>query len=66
MYFRDLVKNRILITGANGMLGQRVLDFYSHPENLELLSISVEEKPVLDSVDYLQCDITERDKKSCL
>ena len=30
MYFRDLVKNRILITGANGMLGQRVVDFYSH------------------------------------
>ncbi len=62
MYFRDLVKNRILITGANGMLGQRVVDFYTYPGNLELLSISVEEKPVIDSVDYIQCDITDREK----
>jgi len=62
MYFRDLVKNRILITGANGMLGQRVVDFYTYPGNLELLSISVEEKPVIDTVDYIQCDITDREK----
>ncbi|MCH8034964.1 MAG: dTDP-4-dehydrorhamnose reductase [Bacteroidetes bacterium] len=62
MYFRDLIKNRILITGTNGMLGQRVVDFYTHPGNLELLSISVEEKSVIDSVNYLQCDITDREK----
>ncbi len=62
MYFRDLVKNRILITGANGMLGQRVVDFYTHPGNLELLSISIEDKPVIDSIDYLQCDIADREK----
>jgi len=62
MYFRNLVKNRILITGANGMLGQRVVDFYTHFENLELLSTSIENKSLIDSTDYIQCDITDREK----
>jgi dTDP-4-dehydrorhamnose reductase len=62
MYFRDLVKNRILIIGANGMLGQRVVEFYSHPGNLELLAISIEDQPVFDSVSYIQCDISDREK----
>jgi dTDP-4-dehydrorhamnose reductase len=63
MYFRDLVKNRILIIGANGMLGQCCVDFYSNSNNtFELLSLSVEEQPVFNDVDYITCDITNREQ----
>jgi dTDP-4-dehydrorhamnose reductase len=56
-----LVKNRILITGANGMLGQRAVQFYSSKENIELLATSVEENAVFDSVEYIPVDIKDRD-----
>jgi dTDP-4-dehydrorhamnose reductase len=57
-----LVKNRIIITGANGMLGQRAVEYYSSKENVELLATSVEDKSVIDSADYISCDIKSRDK----
>ncbi|MEJ2103033.1 MAG: dTDP-4-dehydrorhamnose reductase [Ignavibacteriaceae bacterium] len=56
-----LVKNRIIVTGSNGMLGQRTVEFYSANENVELLATSVEEKSVIGSVDYVQCDIKSRE-----
>jgi dTDP-4-dehydrorhamnose reductase len=63
MYFRDLVKNRILIIGANGMLGQCCVDFYSNSNNkFELLSLSIEDQPVFNDVDYIPCDITNREQ----
>jgi len=61
MLTNRLVKNRILITGSNGMLGQRAAQFYSAKENIELLATSVEEKSVDDSVEYLSSDIKNRD-----
>ena len=61
MQTNGLVKNRILITGANGMLGQRTVQFYSSRENIELLATSVEEKAVFDSVEYISVDIKDRD-----
>ena len=67
MYLKDIVKNRILIVGANGMLGQRTVDFYSKQGNYELLSISAGDLPVIDNVEYVQCDITSREKiKKCV
>jgi len=56
-----LVKNRILITGSNGMLGQRAVQFYSSKENVELLATSVEDKSVVDSVEYVASDIKDRE-----
>jgi len=56
-----LVKNRIIITGANGMLGQRAVEYYSSKENIELLATSVEDKSVIDSVEYIPCDIKSRE-----
>ncbi|HSW55557.1 MAG TPA: dTDP-4-dehydrorhamnose reductase [Ignavibacteriaceae bacterium] len=61
MQANGLVKNRILITGSNGMLGQRAVQFYSSNKNIELLATSVEEKSVVDSVEYISSDIKNRD-----
>lgn len=61
MQTNGLVKNRILITGSNGMLGQRAVQFYSSNKNIELLATSVEEKSVIDSVEYISSDIRNRD-----
>jgi len=44
------------------MLGQRAIQFYSSKDNVELLATSVEEKSVIDSVDYISCDIKCRDE----
>jgi dTDP-4-dehydrorhamnose reductase len=62
MYSHDIIKKRILILGANGMLGQRTVRFYSSKENIELLGSSVEEAPVYDNAGYVCCDITKRDQ----
>jgi dTDP-4-dehydrorhamnose reductase len=67
MYLKDLVKNRILIVGSNGMLGRKTVDFYLKTGNYELLLISGKENSLADNVDYIQCDITEREKiKKCV
>jgi len=62
MLSSELVKNRILITGSNGMLGQRTVEFYSSKTNYEILALSVEEKSVLEGVDYISCDLSDKDK----
>ena len=43
------------------MLGQRAVQFYSSKESVELLATSVEEKSVVDSVEYISSDIKDRD-----
>ena len=62
MYSHDIIKKRILVFGANGMLGQRTIKFYSNQENVELLGSSVEEKPVYENADYVCCNLTKRDQ----
>lgn len=62
MQTNGLIKNRIIVTGSNGMLGQRTVEYYSLKENIELLATSVEDKSVIGSVDYIPCDIKSRDK----
>jgi dTDP-4-dehydrorhamnose reductase len=62
MQTNSLVKNRILITGSNGMLGQRAVEFYLSKENVDLLATSVEEKSMIESVDYVSSDIKNRDE----
>jgi dTDP-4-dehydrorhamnose reductase len=62
MQTKSLVKNRVLITGSNGMLGQRAVEFYLSKENVDLLATSVEESSVIESVDYVSSDIKNRDE----
>jgi len=58
----DLIKRRILVVGANGMLGQRVVEFYSIISDVELLSTSVEDKFVFQELDYVQSDVSNRNE----
>ena len=45
------------------MLGQCCVDFYSNSNNkFELLSLSIEDQPVFNDVDYIPCDITNREQ----
>jgi len=62
MLSRDLIKKRILIVGSNGMLGQRLINFFVSQNCSELLACSVENEPVIKKTDYAQCDITKRDQ----
>jgi dTDP-4-dehydrorhamnose reductase len=62
MYSQDIIKRRIFVVGANGMLGQHTIEFYSSDKNVQLFACSIEENPLFDNVDYLSCNITERDK----
>jgi dTDP-4-dehydrorhamnose reductase len=61
MFSHDIIKKRILVVGANGMLGRRVIHFYSPMENIQLLGTSFEPAPCFNDVDYKPCDITKRD-----
>jgi len=61
MYSHDIIKNRILVIGANGLLGQRLITFYANKGNIELLGCSIEDKPYFDGTPYLRCDMTIRE-----
>jgi len=60
MFSNDIIKKRILVIGANGMLGQRVIMFYSKQENVELLGSSVEPEPVYQNTEYVYCDLSKK------
>lgn len=55
------MKKRILVTGANGLLGQRLISFYKSFEDVELLGCSIEDKPYFEGAQYTQIDITVRE-----
>ena len=62
IFSSNIVKNRILITGANGMLGQRAVEYFSNQnKKVELLGTSIEPEPVYSNADYISCDLTERE-----
>ncbi len=61
MFSHDIIKKRILVVGANGMLGQRVVKFYSEQDNAELLGCSIEPEAVYKNADYVCCDLSKRE-----
>lgn len=60
-FSQDIIKKRILVFGANGMLGQRLIEFYSRQPNIQLLACSAEDEPVFENIEYRKIDITHRD-----
>ncbi len=62
MYSPGIIKKRILVIGANGLLGQRLIAFYAVKDHVELLGCSIEDKPLLDGVPYLKFDLTSREE----
>ena len=56
---KNIIKDRILIIGSNGMLGQRLVDCYDFM-NTEMLAASAEESSFIENVEYKQVDITNK------
>ena len=55
--------DRILITGANGLLGQAVMHIFTRESDYELIQSSVEEKPSINfGAEYFRLDITNKDE----
>ncbi len=57
-----IIKTRILIIGSNGMLGQRLTEFFSESKHFELLTVSAEEKSFIQGVEYKSLDIIQKQK----
>jgi dTDP-4-dehydrorhamnose reductase len=62
MFSHDIIKKRILVFGANGMLGQRLIEFYSKQQNVQLLGCSIEDEPVFEDAEYRKIDMTRREQ----
>jgi dTDP-4-dehydrorhamnose reductase len=55
-----MIKKRILIVGSNGMLGQRLVKYFTRREDVELLLSSIEEESYFKNYDYKQLNITNK------
>ncbi len=62
VHSQDLIKKRILITGANGMLGQRLIKFFMKQKYVEVFMTSLEEKSCFGYNNYAQVDLSKRDE----
>lgn len=60
MISTDIIKKRILIIGSNGMLGQRLAEFFSARQDVELMCSSNEESSLIPNAQYTQVDITKK------
>ena len=57
-----MIKQRIMIVGSNGMLGQRLTEYYLLQNNAEVYCTSNEDESFIPNVDYDKIDLA--DKKS--
>lgn len=62
MLTKNIIKKRVLIVGSNGMLGQRLTEYYLGKENIELFAASAEERSFIDGVNYSQMDLTKKNE----
>lgn len=58
---KDLVKKRVLIIGASGMLGQRCAKYYSERENTITLCAAPDETIKFPNATYVFLDMTKKD-----
>jgi dTDP-4-dehydrorhamnose reductase len=61
IYSHDIIKKRIFLVGANGMLGQRLVEAFQHDDAVQLLTCSVEPQPFFNDAEYICCDLTKRE-----
>ena len=54
----SIIKERILILGSNGMLGQSLTSYYMFKKDVELLCASFEDQSFFQNVSYLKVDIS--------
>lgn len=57
-----IIKKRLLVFGANGMLGQRIVEFYSLLNAFEVLGSSMEDEPFLKNTTYIKSDLKNRNE----
>ncbi len=57
-----MIKKRILLIGSNGMLGQRLSEFFSKQPKVELLCASMEDVSYMPGLQYLKINITEKNE----
>ncbi len=57
---KDLINKRILIIGSNGMLGQRLTEFYKKSGDVEIMTCSAEDESFIENVEYKKVDIREK------
>lgn len=66
IFSHDIIKNRILVFGSNGMLGQRTIKFFSKFPMIEILASSVENQSLYNSdlidCNYAKADLTKREE----
>ena len=62
MIGNDLIKTRILVIGSNGMLGQRLSEFFMDSDKFELMCTSFEDSSFIEGLNYKQLDITQKNK----
>ncbi len=60
MISTDIIKKRILIIGSNGMLGQRLAEYFSSKQNIELMCSSNEDASLIPDLQYTQADIANK------
>lgn len=58
----DIIKKRVLVIGSNGMLGQRITEFYNKSDKVELMCVSAEDNSFIPEVQYKQLDISQKDQ----
>ncbi len=56
-----LLKNKVLVTGANGLLGQKIVEAFI--DGFEIHAADLKNSPgvEIETIDYITCDITKRD-----
>ena len=57
-----MIKKRILLIGSNGMLGQRLSEFFSKQAKVELLCASMEDESYMPNLQYVKINITEKNE----
>lgn len=62
----DNKKNKILLIGSNGMLGQRTAELFLNKGNTELICASYEQQSVLENINYFNVDLTNQTEVTAL